>query len=283
MNLVEFLKKYKDDDACLAHLKNILYPDGIFCKKCSAVTNFTKITGRPVYQCSCGYQVSPLAGTVFEKTTTPLQYWFYALWLMTATRGGISAKQLQRELKVTYKCAWRMMKQIRILMGKRDGRKLKGVVEVDESFFGGDGHNRKYVPHFNEKPKDIIMGMVERDGQVVMKKINTTGQRALMEQIQRHIDPSAKIMHDEFISYKNLHKFGYDHDAVNHGKTFVKNKVVHTENIEGLWGRIKPGIKGVYRKVSSKYIESYMDEYCFRYNNRRTPDQMFNLLLAKIA
>jgi transposase len=88
-------------------------------------------------------------------------------------------------------------------------------------------------------------------------------------------------MHDEFVGYKNLHKLGYDHHAVNHGKTYVVGKV-HTNNIEGLWGRIKPGIKGVYRKVSSKYIESYMDEYCFRYNNRKTPDQMFDLLLQQI-
>jgi hypothetical protein len=229
-----------------------------------------------------GHQISPLAGTVFEKTTTPLQYWFYAMWLMTATRGGISAKQLQRELGVTYKTAWRMAKQIRILMGKRDGRLLQGIVETDESFFGGAGKNRRYVPHFNEKPKDIIMGMVEREGRVVMKKIETTGRIALMEQIQKHVDPTATIMHDEFVGYKNLHKLGYDHHAVNHGKTYVVGKA-HTNNVEGLWGRIKPGIKGVYRKVSSKYIESYMDEYCFRYNNRKKPNEMFEPLLRQIG
>lgn len=194
--------------------------------------------GRPVYQCGAGHQISPLAGTIFEKTTTPLQLWFYAMYLVTVTRAGISAKQLERELKVTYKTAWRMMKQIRILMGKRDGSLLKGTVEVDESFFGGKGMNRRYIPNFNEKPKDIIMGMVEREGQVVMKKIKTTGRRALWEQIEKHIDPSATVMHDEFIGYKNIHQMGYDHHAVNHGKTFVTNKVVHTENIEGLWGRI---------------------------------------------
>lgn len=126
MNLALFLKKYRSDEACLEKIRKIVFPQGITCKNCKVVTKFTKVTGRPVYQCSCGYQVSPLAGTVFEKTTTPLQYWFYALWLMTATRGGISAKQLQRELGVTYKTAWRMMKQIRILMGKRDGS-LHGI------------------------------------------------------------------------------------------------------------------------------------------------------------
>lgn len=283
MNLATFLKKYNNDEACLEHLKKVVYPQGIFCEKCKTITKFTKIKGRPVYQCSCGYQVSPLANTVFEKTTTPLQYWFYAMYLMTVTRGGISAKQLQRELGVTYKTAWRIMKQIRILMGKRDGSKLKGIVETDESFFGGKGYNRKYVPHFSEKPKDIIMGMVERNGKVIMKKIETTGRPALWEQIEKHIDQSAIVMHDEWGGYKNIHEMGYEHHVVNHGKTFVTNKVVHTENIEGLWGRIKPAIKGVYRKVGSKYLESYMDEYCFRYNNRKEPEMMFDLLLAQIS
>lgn len=281
MNLKVFLEKYSNDEACLAKVLSVRFGFKPFCSGCNRRRSFKKIKGRPVYQCGGGHQLSPLAGTIFEKSTTKLQYWFYAMWLMTATRGGISAKQLQRELGVTYKTAWRMMKQIRILMGKRDNRLLKGVVEVDESFFGGKGHNRRYVPHFNEKPKDIIMGMVERDGKVIMKKIETTGRIALMEQVEKHIDKSATVMHDQFMGYKNLHKLGYDHNAVNHGKTYVVGKV-HTNNVEGPWGRIKPGIKGVYRKVSSKYIESYMDEYCFRFNNRKTPDEMFDLLLAQI-
>lgn len=281
-NFAEFLKRYKNDEACLEHIKDILFPYGITCKKCDAITNFTKIKGRPVYQCSCGFQVSPLANTVFEKTTTPLQFWFYAMFLMTATRGGISAKQLERELGVTYKTAWRMMKQIRILMGKSDDRLLNGTVEVDESFFGGKGTNRKYVPQFSDKPKDIILGMVERNGQVRMKKIELTGRMEITEQITKYIDRNATVMHDQYMAYNNLHKLGYDHHAVNHGKTYVREKVIHTENIEGLWGRIKPGIKGVYRKVSSKYLESYMNEYCFRFNHRKTPDDMFDILLTQI-
>jgi len=204
------------------------------------------------------------------------------MFVMCVTRSAISAKQLQRELKVTYKTAWRMMKQIRILMGKRDSSLLKGVVEVDESFFGGRGINRKYVPNFNEKPKDIIMGMVERKGQVIMKKIETTGKQALWEQLDKHVDKSATVMTDQYMGYKNIYKMGYDHHAVDHGKQFVRNRIVHTENIEGLWGRIKPAVKGVYRKVSSKYIESYMNEYCFRYNNRKKPDVMFDILLTQI-
>lgn len=135
-----FLKQYKDDEACLEHIKEIKYPDGVFCDKCHKITNFTKIKDRPAYQCSCGYQISPLAGTIFEKTTTSLQYWFYAIFIMSVTRSGVSAKQLQRELGVTYKTAWRMFKQIRMLMASannRNGGKLDGIVGVDETFTGG--------------------------------------------------------------------------------------------------------------------------------------------------
>lgn len=116
MNIVTILQKYNNNDACLEHIKKVRFPQGIGCANCRKITNFTKIKSKPVYQCSCGWQVSPLAGTIFEKSTTPLQLWFYTIFLMTATRSGISAKQLQRELGVTYKTAWRMMKQIRLLM-----------------------------------------------------------------------------------------------------------------------------------------------------------------------
>jgi len=234
VNLIEFLKKYPNNEACLQEIFSTRYGFKPYCSECKERRKFTKIKGRPVYQCLYAHQLSPLAGTVFEKTTTPLQYWFYAMFLMTATRGGISAKQLQRELKVTYKTAWRMMKQIRILMGKDDNRKLKDIVEVDESFFGGKGYNRRYVPDFNSKPKDIILGMVKRGGNVRMMKIDSTSKQELTGQIQKHIVTTATVMHDQFPAYKFLHNLGYDHHAVNHGKMYVKNKVIHTENIVGL-------------------------------------------------
>lgn len=281
MNLITFLQQYPNQEICLSKVMNLRYGFKPYCRKCRCRRAFRKVKGRLVYQCENSHQICPLAGTILENSTTPLQLWFYAIFIMTKTRSGISAKTLQREIGVTYKCAWRMMKQIRIAMGKDSDGILKGIVEVDESFFGGKGYNRRYIPDFNSKPKDIIMGMVERGGNVRMMKIESTSKQELTEQIQKHIDTTATVMHDQFAGYKYLHNLGYDHHAVNHGKTYVVGKT-HTNNVEGLWGRIKPGIKGVYRKVSSKYIESYMDEYCFRYNNRKTPDEMFDLLLAQI-
>lgn len=137
-SLREFFEKYPDDNTCLEEIKNIRWPNGIICPDCGIVTKFYKVKKRTAYACEFGgYHIYPLAGTILEKTTTPLQYWFYAMYLITKTRSGISAKQLQRELGVTYKTAWRMFKQIRMLIADTSGGSLGGIVEADETFVGG--------------------------------------------------------------------------------------------------------------------------------------------------
>ncbi|MBI2315056.1 IS1595 family transposase [Candidatus Daviesbacteria bacterium] len=139
-----FLKKFGTPEKCLDTILNLRFPKGVYCDKCTAISKFYKVEGRPLYACSCGFQISPLAGTILEKTTTPLQYWFYAIFIMSTTRSGVSAKQLQRMLEVTYKTAWRMFKQIRMLMAESGGGMLDGIVEVDETFVGGKGKNRAF-------------------------------------------------------------------------------------------------------------------------------------------
>lgn len=281
-SLTQFLRKYNNDDACLAQLVDVKYPEGIYCETCKIISKFYKVKGRPVYQCSCGFQVSPLAGTIFEKTTTPLQYWFYAMFVMTVTRSGISAKQLQRELGVTYKTAWRMMKQIRILMANVDKPKLMGVVEIDETFVGGKGKNRAYKWHGNEKEKDILMGMLQREGKVYIKHIPNTGKWTLLKQINENVDKTARVMTDEFAGYIQLSRYGYSHASVKHKANVYSKGDIHTQNIEGLWSGLKRGIYGVYRHVSKKHLQSYADEYSFRYNNRKSPN-MFDVILSQVG
>lgn len=283
-SLGTFLLKYRNDDDCLEHIIDIRYPQGIYCEKHKMISKFYKVKDRPVYQCSCGYQISPLAGTIFEKTTTPLQYWFYAMFIMTATRSGVSAKQLQRELGITYKTAWRMMKQIRILMANVDKNLLNGIVEINETFIGGKGKNRAYQwrEGVEGKEKEIVMGMVERQGRAYLKHIPNTGKFTLLQQIKENVDPTARIMTDELASYINLPKLGYFHQAVKHSKYEYVRGEVHTQNIENVWSHVKRGIYGVYRVVSKKYLQSYIDEYSWRYNRRKSP-VMFDLLLAEVG
>lgn len=283
-SLATFLRKYKDDNACLKEIFAIKYPEGVYCKTCKKITNFTRVKNRPVYQCACGHQISPLAGTIFEKSTTPLQYWFYAMFVVSNTRSGVSAKALQRELGVTYKTAWRMMKQIRMLMAESGGGMLEGVVEVDETYVGGKGRNRRFEwRQLDEKPKQILMGMVQRGGKVYIKHIPNTGKWTLLNQIKHHVDPKARIVTDEYPSYHSLYRHGFDHESVNHKSWEYVRGDVHTQNIENVWSHFKRGIKGVYRIVSAKYLQAYADEYAFRYNHRKEQPQMFNLLLGQVT
>src|SRR5437667_718177 len=134
----QFNEMFPDENACLDAIKNLVYPDGIECRTCKEIRLHHKRTGRKQYSCDyCGTLVAPLAGTIFEKSTTPLKSWFYAMHLMSATRCGISAKQLERELGVTYKTAWRMFNKIRSLLDQDDQPPFSGVVEMDEAYIGG--------------------------------------------------------------------------------------------------------------------------------------------------
>ena len=201
---------------------------------------------------------------------------------MANTRSGVSAKQLQRELGVTYKTAWRMMKQIRMLMAETGGGMLDGVVEVDEAYIGGKTSNRKAKFGIGANDKEIVMGMVQRGGNVYIKHIPNTGKWTLLNQIKQNVSPEATIYSDELRSYVNLPKLGYKHDSVQHSAYEYARGEVHTQNIENVWSHLKRGITGVYRRVSPKYLQGYADEYAFRYNHRNE-DQMFHTLLSQVA
>lgn len=282
-SLRQFKRKYGTHKDCLEAIKSLRFPGGTVCPKCNKETAFYPVTDRSSYACKlCGHHVYPLAGTIFEKSTTPLDLWFFAMYLMTQTRSGISAKQLERMLGVTYKTAWRMFKQIRLLMSD-DGSFLDGIVEIDETYIGGKGNNRAFKWHGNEKQKEILMGMLQREGKAYLRHIPNTGKYTLVKQIQTNVSPTAKVMTDELAGYVNLHKLGYDHEAVNHGRKEYVRGEIHTQNIEGLWAGLKRGIYGVYRVVSKKYLQAYADEYAWRYNNRMLGGGMFDLLVRQVV
>lgn len=200
---------------------------------------------------------------------------------MINTRAGISAKQLQRELGVTYKTAWRMFKQIRTLMADTDIIPLDGTVEIDETYIGG----KPRLHEFGEgtKDKEVIMGMIKRDGKVILKHIENTGKWALIEQIDKYVSPKAGVITDQYAGYRQLRKRGWKHDYVNHNVTFVTKGDIHTQNAENVRSHLKRGIYGVYRRVSKKYLQAYADEYAFRYNKRKNESQMFFTLMNQIA
>ena len=277
----DFLKRYATPDKCLEEVKNLRFPEGITCKACKKVTKHYKIKGRLQYACAnCGSHVAPLSDTIFEKTSTPLTSWFYAMFLFINTRAGISSKQLQRELGVTYKTAWRIGRQIRSLMAD-NFRFEDGIVEVDETYVGGKPRLKEWKT--GVEGKEIIMGMVQRDGKAFLKHIPGTGKWEILDQVKNHISPKARVITDEYGSYTQLKHHGYRHDVTHHRSLKYVRGDIHTQNIENVWSHLKRGIYGVYRHVSKKYLQAYADEFAFRYNNRASSETMFFNLLKQVS
>ena len=275
-----FDKQFPNDDACLDFLKNARWPDGITCTKCDRITKHFRISGRKVYGCEfCGSHVSPTADTIFHKSSTSLRSWFHAMFLMASTRTGISAKQLEREIGVTYKTAWRMFTQIRKLMAQGD-IVLFGEVEVDETYIGG------YRPGKRGRGaagKTIVAGMVQRGGPAVVKVVPDVKARTLLPMIQEHVPTGQTVYTDEMLSYNRLSRLGYMHETVQHSaKQYVVGRV-HTNNIEGMWSNVKRGIDGVNHAVSPKYLQGYLDAYVYRFNHRSDVTPMFVQLLERVA
>ena len=167
----DFDRQFPDEATCLEWLKNRLYPDGIYCKNCEQVTKHYRLKSSPSYSCEhCGDHVHPTANTIFHKSPTPLTTWFYAMYLMSATRCGISAKQIERETGVTYKTAWRIFKQIRSMLNPESAGPIGGFnrrVEMDEMFYGGKRKGNAGRPMVGDRHgKTTVVGMVQRKGEV---------------------------------------------------------------------------------------------------------------------
>lgn len=284
----EFDRDFPDDAACLDWLVGFLYPDGIYCPKCGRVTRHHRVKSRPSYSCQfCGRHEHPMKGTIFEGSATSLRLWFHAVFLMSQTRCGISAKQLERELGVTYKTAWRMFHKIRSMLQQDDGP-LSGTVEVDETFYGrkprfGEVRNRKEARMWAER-KAKVLGAVERGGRIHATVIPDRSAETLMPILRTKVLPASTVYTDEWKSYRGLGREGYTHERVNHSQGVYVSGDVHVNTVEGFWGLLKGGLRGVYHGVSTQHLQSYLDEYAFRYNNRDAGGRgMFSAFLGRIV
>lgn len=275
----DFNTRFPDDDMALEHIVNLLYPKGITCKTCQAVTKHYRIRSRKVYSCGvCGTQVSPLAGTIVDHSPTPLRSWLYAMFLLASTRMGISAMQLKRELGVTYKTAWRMFTQIRKLMAE-DIDPLSGQVEVDETYIGGKRPGKRGR---GAAGKAIVMGMAQRNGKAIAQVVPDVKAKTLLPNIQEHVSGTSTVFTDELHSYDRLTTMGYDHERVMHAARQYVSGTAHVNNVEGIWSIVKNGIVGVNRHVSPQHMQGYLDSYVFRYNHRQDETPMFTLLLNRL-
>ena len=295
-SLMEFMAEFPDDDTCLEwlwrnrHSENGTHAD---CPKCEDMREFRRYgtaQSRQSWTCTgCGHHLHPTAGTIFHKSSTSLHLWFYAMYLMTSTRCGISAKQLERELGVTYKTAWRMAYLIRNKLMTQDADPFAGgqPVEMDETYVGGrrkarhTGEKRVGRPGPHDDEKTAVFGMVQRQGRVVALATNTVKSATLLPIVQERVLPGTMIYSDEFRSYDPLNAMGYPHKRIRHSAKVWVSGDVHTNTIEGFWSLVKRGIDGVYHSVSRKHLQGYLNEYAWRYNQRFEPKDRFQLLLLR--
>lgn len=283
--LRQFEARFPDEDACLEHLMRTRYGAKHACAKCGREARYYRVKARRSYECEfCGHQVYPTAGTPFEKTRTNLRDWFYVMFLFTTTRNGVAAKRVQREIGVTYKTAWRMCRLIRHYMGYVDGDAPLGGpdskgVEIDHAFIGGQDR-------LGEDDKKIVLGMVERGGEVIARVIPSRHGHEVLPIIRDNVKPGTHITSDAehvFGAIPFIQGQRYQHTPIKrrHGEYKVAGQT--TSHVEGFWNLVKRGINGTYVSVSAKHLPAYLSEFEFRYNLRKSPHVMFDLLLTGFA
>ena len=278
----KFKAEFPDDAACLDAIMDVQYGGTEFeCPACHKGSKFHRISKRRAYSCQfCGHHIYPCVGTPFENSRTKLHHWFFAMYLLTSTRHGVAAKEIERQLGVTYKCAWRICHELRKLMATADFQgPLSGAVEIDETRVGG-----KTAMKRKNANKTVVMGMVERDGNLRAAPIPTVSKAALQDAILKNVRPGSVLMTDEWIGYEGIKEKGpFHHLRVNHSAGEYVRGPVHTNTIEGYWSRLKNSIRGTHVHVSQKHLWKYVSEFSFRFNNRKEPAAMFSRLLAACA
>ncbi len=298
MTFLELIKKFPTEESVIKYYITIRYPDGIHCNHCGNPTVYQKTDRKKVFNCpNCNNTFSPFTGTIFEKSSTDLRKWMYAIHLFLNSKKGISGLQLQREIGVTYKTAWRMLQQIRLAMGNVEHKDfIDTIVEIDETYIGGkprknnnhdddDTHTNKRCRGTSKTP---VVGIVDRLNKQVYAKIampNDEGKKLTAIQLMDILNKVSKqengntVISDQFRSYDPLKHNNFIHLRVDHTKAFSDYNGTHTNNIESFWATLKRGVYGIYHHVSVKYMQAYVDEFCFRYNNRGF--DMFDMILRQ--
>lgn len=275
-----FKQDFPTDSACLDFIF-----DNLHSRNCSCGGHYSQLKGRRQYQCSkCRFQIAPTAGTIFHKSDTPLTLWFHALWVFSTGKSGTSAKQMERQLGVTYKTAWRMLKLIRESLGKDGGSKLRGTVEMDSAYFGGKSDGGAYNKHQKEnlKAKAVVMGAVERGGSVKTKVVQDNSAKTHGEFLAAAIEPEGtRLMTDRTRVLDNV-ALGYERYMVDHSRKEYVRGDAYINTMESFWGHVKRSIRGTHKVVSKKYLQGYLDAFAFHYNNSRNDKARFSALLGNV-
>ncbi len=281
----EFFKRFPDDEACLQHIFDVRFGERHVCRACGVESTFHRMSDRRAWACAaCGDHVYPTAGTVFQDTRTPLQVWFYAIYLFVTTRHGVSGKELQRQLGVTYKTAWRIGHKIREQMDKSDFRGLlSGEVEADEAYIGGRQRGQRGR---SLNGKTVVAGIKERGGAIMAKAVPDASKGSLRPFIMDNVEKGSHVSTDEWSAYKLLVKEGYRHGTVNHSQEEwarydqFEGVTVSTNGVENFWRLFKHSVRSTHISISPQHMDKYLREFTFRQNHASEVNRMFDRLIA---
>lgn len=271
-------KDFPNEAACLAFLFDTQHT-----RECSCGGSYKPVKGRKQYQCSkCRFQIAPTAGTIFHKSDTPLTLWFKAILAFSNAKSGLSAKELERELEVTYKTAWRMLTLIRKAL-KQGTDKLSGDVEMDSAMFGGRYPSGTYNKYQKQAlaAKSVAMGAVERGGSVRALLVPNETAKTHGAFLEANVDTGARLLTDNTNRLEKV-AAAYDRHAVTHSRGEYVRGDVYTNTIEGFWAHVKRSIRGTHKAVSKQHLQSYLDGFVFHYNNRHSDRERFATLLGNV-
>ena len=278
---------FPDEPSARNYLESRLWPDGVRCPECKSGERITARKGG-YYRCNpCKLDFTVRTGTIFERSHVPLHKWLYAMYLLVTARKGISSMQLAKEIGVTQKSAWFILHRLREAVGK-DLDKLRGQVEIDETFVGGLEINK----HEKDKKKlgrgavgkVAVLGMRERGGRTKAMPIENVSIEDVHQAIHEHIAVGSTLYTDEHAAYNDLDGLFFKQQRVNHSANEYVRGMASTNSIESVWAVLKRGLKGVYHKVSKKHLARYVDEFAFRLNagnvKRHTLERLDSFVLA---
>jgi transposase-like protein len=281
LNLSKLAKHFSDEDAARALLEDLRWQGHPACPHCGGADPYRltpkvgSSTRKGVWKCrACRKQFTVTVGTVFEDSHIPLSKWLLAIHLLCASKKGMSAHQFHRMLGITYKSAWHMAHRLRYAMSQEPlASKLRGVVEVDETYVGGKRRNRKGRPVSGDDQKTAVVALVERGGRARAFPMPRVTAQNLREAVVENVTRESSLMSDEAPYYTDVGKYFHGgHGAVKHSAGEYARGDVHTNTVEGFFSLLKRGINGVYHHVGKGHLHRYCDEFGFRYSERHISD-----------